>query len=99
MSDENESKDTYGLVGNEGMLESGEVYDEAELATAYEAGFLAEALKRHQEKMAPQKHPDFDGVHCLDCETEIHAKRLEMGKIRCTDCQEELEKRDKMQGR
>jgi hypothetical protein len=41
--------------------------------------------------LAPQTHPDFDGVHCVDCEIEIPAKRLAWGRVRCTDCESILE--------
>ena len=36
---------------------------------------------------AVEKHPDFDGTHCIDCEIDIPAARLAMGKVRCIDCQ------------
>jgi RNA polymerase-binding transcription factor DksA len=58
-----------------------------------------EMAERHQAihsaslKAAPETHPDFDGVHCLDCEDEIPAGRLALKKIRCVYCQEALERR------
>ena len=76
-------------------INSTEVYDEAEIASALEQGFLAKALAKQQEKMAPETHPDFDGVHCIDCDTEIPPKRLEMKRIRCVDCQTFLEEKEK----
>lgn len=90
---------SYGISGKEGALESNEVYDEADIASALEAGFIAQALERHKEKVAPEKHPDFDGEHCVDCLIKIPEVRLEMGKVRCVHCQTELEKINKMQGR
>jgi RNA polymerase-binding transcription factor DksA len=90
---------SYGISGREGALEPNEVYDEADIASALEAGFIAQALQRHKEKVAPEKHPDFDGEHCLDCDVEIPLVRLEMGKIRCVDCQSELEKSKKFLGK
>ena len=84
---------------NENNLDSSEVYDEGDIASAIELGFIAQALERHKEKMAPEKHPDFDGTHCVDCWVDIHPVRLGMGKVRCKDCQEELEKINKLHGR
>lgn len=40
----------------------------------------------------PETHPDFDGVHCVDCEDDIHPLRLAMGKVRCVLCQSAKEK-------
>jgi RNA polymerase-binding transcription factor DksA len=62
-------------------------------------GFIAQALSRHKEKVAPEQHPDFDGENCLECGNEIPMVRLEMGKIRCVHCQEALELRNKMFGK
>ncbi len=53
----------------------------------------AEAERRARGKSAPETHPDFDGVHCLDCDDEIPAARLKLGKIRCVPCQSLLEPR------
>jgi RNA polymerase-binding transcription factor DksA len=82
----------YGISGKEGALDSTEVYDEAEIASALEAGFIAQALEHHRAKVAPEKHPDFDGSHCVDCDVEIPIERLNLGKVRCVDCQVALEK-------
>lgn len=43
---------------------------------------------------ARQHHPDFDGKHCIACDDEIPAGRLELGRIYCVHCQEEKERRD-----
>ncbi len=76
-----------------------DVYDEADIASALEMGFIAKALADHKNKVAPEQHPDFDGEHCIDCDTDIPEVRLKMGKIRCVDCQAELELRNKLNGR
>jgi RNA polymerase-binding transcription factor DksA len=75
-----------------------EVYDEGDIASAIEMGFLAKALEAHKAKVAPEKHPDFDGVTCLDCGDDIPQVRLAMGRMRCVYCQEILEKKNKMRG-
>lgn len=49
------------------------------------------SLSRQRAKVLPELHPDFDGEHCVDCETPIPAKRLEWGRVRCVDCQEDVE--------
>ena len=36
----------------------------------------------------PERHPGFDGWHCVDCEDEIPAKRLGLGRVRRIECQE-----------
>lgn len=76
-----------------------DVYDDADIASALEMGFIAKALADHKNKVAPEKHPDFDGEHCLDCDADIPLVRLNMGRIRCVDCQSELEQRNKLKGR
>jgi RNA polymerase-binding transcription factor DksA len=92
------NQSSYGAEDLDYKLENNEVYDEAELASALESSMLSKALKDHAQKMAPQKHPNFDGLHCIDCEEEIHEGRLKMGRIRCTDCQEHQEYIDKRRG-
>ena len=84
--------------GNE-EIDYDDVYDEADIASALEMGFIAKALADHKTKVAPESHPDFDGEHCIDCDAEIPEVRLNMGKIRCVDCQSELELRNKLKGR
>lgn len=75
-----------------------EVYDEGDIASALELGFIAHALEMHKAKVAPERHPDFDGESCLDCGDEIPKARLVMGRIRCVHCQEILEKKNKLRG-
>lgn len=89
----------YGISGKEGILDSNEVYDEADIASALERGFIAQALENHRKKVAPESHPDFDGKHCIDCDVLIPEGRLALGKVRCVDCQSELEKYNKIYGR
>lgn len=84
--------------GNE-KIDYDDVYDEADIASALEMGFIAKALADHKTKVAPESHPDFDGEHCIDCDAEIPEVRLNMGRIRCVDCQSELELRNKLKGR
>lgn len=40
----------------------------------------------------PETHPNFDGVHCVECDDELPMLRRSMQKVRCTACQEWLEK-------
>jgi RNA polymerase-binding transcription factor DksA len=45
------------------------------------------AIRAAAARTAPETHPDFDGEHCVECDTEIPAGRLALGKVRCTYCQ------------
>lgn len=98
-SSHNEEDTNYGISGREGMLESNEVYDDADIASAVERGLIAQALANHRQKIAPETHPDFDGEHCVDCDISIPEGRLKLGKVRCVDCQSDLEKYNKIHGR
>ena len=53
---------------------------------------LADAERRARGKSAPESHPDFDGVNCVECGEDIPQARLDLGKVRCVDCQELLER-------
>lgn len=50
------------------------------------------SLMNQQVKMQPEKHPDFDGKHCVDCGVKIPKERLAFGRVRCADCQEYKER-------
>lgn len=69
-----------------------EVYDEMDFAQMKAQESVEAAIEAHKAKTKPEKHPDFDGIHCVDCEAEMHPLRLEMGRVRCVDCQEHIEK-------
>lgn len=57
-------------------------------AQAYNELYQEIALKNQRAKSAPESHPDFDGLHCVECEEEIPAPRLLWGRVRCVGCQE-----------
>lgn len=80
----------------EDRFDNTEVYDEGDIASALERGYINQALQKHKEKLAPETHPDFDGESCVSCGGEIPLLRLNMGKVRCVHCQEKLEKTKKM---
>jgi RNA polymerase-binding transcription factor DksA len=65
-----------------------------ERAAKLEEQERASALAKNQKELAPQTHPDFDGVHCVesDCGEPIPQARLALGKIRCVDCQSRRER-------
>jgi RNA polymerase-binding transcription factor DksA len=69
--------------------------DPNDAASIAEQKFNANGVKAVQDLLKPQKHPDFDGEHCLDCGVEIPAARLADGRIRCVDCQSLLEVKSK----
>lgn len=82
----------------EDPFENTEIGDEADQASRLERNFIAASLKAQQEAMKPETHPDFDGVHCIECDDEIPLLRLNMGKIYCVHCQEAREKLRKVRG-
>jgi RNA polymerase-binding transcription factor DksA len=76
-----------------------DVFDEGDIASVIEMGFISNAIKNHQNKLKAEMNPDFDGIHCIDCDEEIPPKRLEIvGVQRCIECQTIYEKKKKMQG-
>lgn len=74
-----------------GSLPADEVHDEADHAQWMQLRELATLQGRARVMNLPESHPDFDGKHCIDCDGEIPAKRLELHRIRCVDCQSMLE--------
>lgn len=79
------------------MINENEVYDVLDIASANEYGFTQQAIA-NQRKYVEESlaNPDFDGVHCVDCESEIPKKRLVLRVIRCVDCQNYFEKQQKL---
>jgi len=76
-----------------GFLHRDEVFDEAEFAQYVEQAQTDAAVKSAVAKARPEYHPDFDGVHCIECDEEIPEARLKLQKIRCIHCQSEIENR------
>lgn len=69
--------------------------DIIDTANAFAARLNDDALDRARGKSAPETHPDFDGLHCVECWEEVHRVRLAMGKVRCLGCQDLLEREQK----
>ena len=69
------------------------VADIADVADGSIELHLAESLRKQVGKSAPESHPNFDGLHCLDCDDEIPPARLALKRIRCVLCQGLLERR------
>ncbi|MHB8388016.1 MAG: TraR/DksA C4-type zinc finger protein [Acidobacteriaceae bacterium] len=65
--------------------------DPVDIANETVEVFLAASVHRAVGKSAPESHPDFDGVRCVECDEKIPALRLALGKVRCVDCQIALE--------
>lgn len=63
-----------------------------EMAERLEQAQRDSAISAAAKASAPEKHHDFDGVHCVDCDIEIPDGRLKLGKVRCVDCQSQLER-------
>ena len=69
--------------GSDSLDKASEIQD-----TINNAGIAAAALR-----VAPEKHPDFDGKHCVTCGEDMPPVRLAYGRIRCVHCQTILERR------
>lgn len=70
--------------------------DISDQASHYEHMHNAGSLQAVRARLAPQTHPDFDGVHCLDCGVKLPKQRLADGRIYCTTCQEIIDKKNKL---
>lgn len=70
--------------------------DPADLGNERAELHLAFALARAVGKSAPESHPDFDGVHCIECAEPIPAERLLLHRIYCVECQRVRERRRAM---
>jgi hypothetical protein len=70
--------------------------DAADIAVGIVETCQADAERRARGRSAPESHPDFDGIHCVECEDAIFLQRLKLGKVRCVSCQQDLEKRQAM---
>lgn len=53
------------------------------------------AEARVRQLAAPERHPDFDGKHCVDDGAVIPKERLALGRIRCVLCQIAKEKKNR----
>jgi RNA polymerase-binding transcription factor DksA len=56
------------------------------------ASDIAERLRSAAEQAirreaGPEIHPDFDGVHCVDCNGDMPIERLAAKRVRCVTCQ------------
>lgn len=72
--------------------------DHADEATETIEYCTAEALRRQLGKSAHERHPNFDGLHCVeeDCGVELPRERLNAGRVRCFDCQSLREKQERL---
>lgn len=72
--------------------------DELEMANQREEEERAQGRARVTEALRPVEHPDFDGIHCVDCGDELPGVRLAYKWVRCAICQAEIERRLKLRG-
>ena len=66
--------------------------DQSDAASAIEARFTRDALRGALARGRERIDPRFDGAHCVDCDADIPAARLALGKSRCIGCQEVVER-------
>ena len=83
-------------VVDPGFLTNDDVFDEADHAQWQQLREQAAIHARAINLNKPEKHPDFDGVHCIDCDEKIPSARLLLSKVRCVDCQNDLEQKKKI---
>lgn len=67
--------------------------DPIDEAAALTSALTDGAVAAARAASAPEFHPDFDGVSCVDCGNDIPAGRLALKKVRCVECQGAKEKR------
>lgn len=75
-----------------------DILDQANLITEF---MTERAVAQRRAQAAPQFHPDFDGVHCVekDCGVDMPPERLTARRVRCVECQRIIEKRESAYGR
>lgn len=69
--------------------------DNLDIASELQDKFNQRGILESQAAMAQQTDPDFDGVNCLDCDADIPATRIALGRMRCVDCQDVLERKSR----
>lgn len=74
-----------------GPLPNDEVLDEGEQAQLLQLQEQARISLLARELNKPEYSPDFDGIHCIDCDDELPLVRINHGFIRCVFCKELLE--------
>ena len=62
--------------------------DHADVADNFIDLFRSDAEAKARGRSAPEFDAAFDGSHCVECEDEIPAPRLALGKVRCVPCQQ-----------
>lgn len=77
---------------------SADLIDQAAQASAL---FLKSDIEAALAGLQPQRHPDFDGKHCVEahCGVKLLKARLKDGRIRCVDCETLREARAKQFGK
>lgn len=86
-----ESAPNLVATDDPGFLDSSEVFDETDHAQHQQLREQAAIQERARQMARPETHPDFDGLHCVDCDDEIPEFRLKIGRVRCVDCQQAIE--------
>lgn len=64
-------------------------------ASEVEQAHKDQAISNTVAKLKHEKHPLFDGVHCLECHDDMPEYRLSIGRIRCVYCQTKIESKRK----
>lgn len=72
------------------IIDDAQALNDVYQAASFTAAGFSFGAGKPSPVLAPQSHPDFDGVHCVDCGVDIPPQRLAWGRIRCTECEEYL---------
>lgn len=58
-------------------------------------------IARVRDALAPETHPDFDGLHCVEpkCGDLLPKERRLLGRMRCVGCQAAKERTEKTRRR
>lgn len=72
------------------------------------ANSIADLLNRRgvdaaRARAVPEQSPDSEGAYaitqCVDCDEDLNAVRLRLGRVRCVACQTNKEKKESQYGR
>ena len=82
------------------MMVEADILDQAsELTSTLTNAYISNV----QDAARPEQKPFPDGTYphpfCVDCDDEIPAGRLALGRIRCIACQQDLERERSARGR
>jgi RNA polymerase-binding transcription factor DksA len=70
--------------------------DNLDQAAELQDEFNKKGLAEVRKALVPETHPDFDGRHCIECDSVMPQQRIDAGRIHCTPCQSVKEQRSRL---